>query len=219
MPNAPPPDVSLLLHSDDGMIRDAAWDRFVAAHSRLTLHSIRTVIRDPERVMDAYAWILERLHEDRSRRLKAYDPAGPGQFTTWLVVVVRRLSVDFLRHQGGRTRDRDGRAPQSVPRELRRRLLALAGEPVELERLPGPDAAPDVQVELEERRAALQAALGEIDPLDRLMLALRFDDGLGATQIARALHLPTQFHVYRRLHRVLKELRIRLDGRGFHDAS
>lgn len=214
-----PPEVSSLLHADRAGVREAAWERFAANHSRLILHTVRTVIREQDRVMDAYAWILERLHEDGARRLRSYNPDGPGRFTTWLVVVARRLSVDFLRHQGGRTRDPEGRGTATAGWDFRRRLLVLAGDPVELDRIPGRDAGPDAQLELNERHRLVSEVVGELDPLDRLLLALRFDDGLEAEQIARAMHLPTRFHVYRRLNRVLDDLKHRLNGRGIHDAS
>jgi hypothetical protein len=43
---------------------------------------------------------------------------------------------------------------------------------------------------------------------------LRSERDLTAGEIALLLRLPTPFHVYRRLHRLFRELRARLGGRG-----
>ena len=44
--------------------------------------------------MDHYAFMLDRLQEDGFHRLRAFAGDGRGQFTTWLVVVARRLCVE-----------------------------------------------------------------------------------------------------------------------------
>lgn len=222
MPERLPPEVSLLLEPGDGATRDAAWERFVANHTRLLLHVTRSVVHEGERAMDAYAWVLERLHEDDARRLRGFDAAGPGRFTTWLVVVARRLAVDFLRHQGGRSRPVAKAGGDGAPggaQAFRRRLLSLAGDRVDLESIGDPGPEPGANLDGAERHEALISALRELSPLDRLLLSLRFDDGLEAEQIARTLHLPTRFHVYRRLDKVLRQLRSRLNGRGIDTAS
>ena len=61
---------------------------------------------------------------------------------------------------------------------------------------------------------ALHNALAELDPPDRLLLKLRFDDGLSAADIADLMRLPTPFHVYRRLTALLDSLRKALRMRG-----
>ena len=59
-----------------------------------------------------------------------------------------------------------------------------------------------------------QAVLAGLEPRDRLLIRLRFDDELPISRIAQVLHLPTVFHVYRRLNQVLREIRTRLVARG-----
>ncbi len=217
MPEALPKEVTLLLHADDETTRDAAWERFVAQHTRLILYVIRKLVRDRDRGMDAYAWVLERLREDGARRLRGYSANGAGKFTTWLVVVARRLTVDFLRHSGGRTQATGTATGDGVGREsqvFRRRLLALAGDTVDLDALRDEHPAADDLLDRSERLEALTQAVQELPSMDRLLLTLRFDDGLQAEQIARTMHFPTRFHVYRRLDRVLTQLRTQLNGRG-----
>jgi RNA polymerase sigma factor for flagellar operon FliA len=60
---------------------------------------------------------------------------------------------------------------------------------------------------------ALGAALGELPPQDRLILKMRFQDGFSIADTARALHLD-QKPLYRRLERLLGDLRQRLEAAG-----
>ena len=220
MPDQLASEVLALLESRDAPARDAAWERFVSIHTRLLLHVARSVVHDPDLTMDAYAWLLEHLREDDSRRLRGFSPAGKAKFTTWLVVVARRLCVDFLRHQGGRTREPvAGRDPSRNGQEFRRRLLHLAGESIELDTLRDPATGPDADLSQAEMRGALQSALQDLPPADQLLLTLRFHDNLQAAEIARVLRLPSQFHVYRRLDRVLGQLRQGLGRKGIDGNS
>jgi len=220
VPDQLPPEVLTLLESRDAPARDAAWERFVAVHTRLLLHVARSVVHDPDRTMDAYVWLLERLREDESRRLRGFAATGKSKFTTWLVVVARRLCVDFLRHQGGRTREPvAGRDPSRNGQEFRRRLLHLAGESIELDTLRDPATGPDADLSQAELRGALQSALQDLPLADQLLLTLRFNDNLQAAEIARVLRLPSQFHVYRRLDRVLGQLRQGLGRKGIDGST
>jgi DNA-directed RNA polymerase specialized sigma24 family protein len=45
--------------------------------------------------MDGYAYVLEALRSDDYRRLRAYAADGRSKFSTWLVVVARRLCLDL----------------------------------------------------------------------------------------------------------------------------
>lgn len=215
MPNQLPPEVAALLHAGDGPSRDAAWERFVAVHTRLLLHVSRTMVRDPDRAMDAYAWLLERLREKDVYRLRGFAAEGRSKFTTWLVVVARRLCVDWHRHEGGRTRPApDGPNPPPEGQLLRRRLLAMTGEPVPLEGLRDNSTPQDIRLDRAEVHDALVTALRNLPPSDQLLLSLRFEDGLKAPEIARVMRFSSQFHVYRRLDHVLGVLRVSLNGHG-----
>ncbi len=220
MPDQLPRELTDLLQAHDGPARDAAWERFVAVHTRLLLHVTRSMARDPDAAMDAYAEVLERLREDNARRLRGFAAEGRSKFTTWLVVVSRRICVDWLRHRGGRNRPGASRdAPQPDGQLLRRRLLAMAGEPIPLEHFRQEGGGADGQLEAAEIHGVLAAALEALPAPDRLLLSLRFEDGLKASQIARVMRLPSQFHVYRRLDQVLKSLRLRLNSAGIDGPS
>jgi DNA-directed RNA polymerase specialized sigma subunit len=60
----------------------------------------------------------------------------------------------------------------------------------------------------------LERAVGALEPRDRLLLRLRFDDDLSAREVADIMRFPTPFHVYRRLNKVLEILRHSLEQRG-----
>lgn len=195
-----------------------AWQTFVGAYSRLLLHVARSVCTERDEMMDAYAFVLDELRARDMARLRLFVADGRGKFSTWLVVVTRRLCLDFRRQRYGRTRA----VATDVAREdqqFRRRLSALAGDDVELTGLAAAVVAADQQVSMLEVRQALAAALDSLSPADRLLLKLRFEDDLSAQHIARVLHIPSPFHVYRRLDALMKAIRRMLESRGVESAT
>jgi RNA polymerase sigma factor (sigma-70 family) len=103
---------------------DAAWDLFLDRYRRLIFAAIRHYARDYDDVMDVFARACEALRADEMRRLRVWveEPEHRARFSTWLVTVVRHLTVDWFRH-------RDGRRRLSVVAEglppLRRRIFEL----------------------------------------------------------------------------------------------
>ena len=61
---------------------------------------------------------------------------------------------------------------------------------------------------------ALESALGDLPAEDRLLLRYRFEDERSVREIKDLLLLPSVFHVYRRLKKVLKNVRATLEERG-----
>lgn len=209
MSTLPPPLRRLLSSSDE--TSDEAWSSFLKAYSDLILFAIRKVEADPDAVGDAYAFALEQIRRDDFRRLRAFDGSGSAKFTTWLVVVVRRLAIDLRRRRNGRP-TKPGLTKGTDPRK---HLRDLDSAIVDLARIPDrktPD--PAKAVENGERLEALRTAVGGLPPRDRLLLALRFEDGKSARVIAETMSFDTQFHVYRRLRAVLKDLRSELESSG-----
>jgi RNA polymerase sigma factor (sigma-70 family) len=217
MAAALPPELSQLFAAPLGPTRDDAWADFVAAYSRLLLHVTRSVTVDRDAAMDGYAYVLERLRENDCRRLRGYAADGRGKFTTWLVVVTRRLCLDFLRHRYGRSRDEG--ADVAAERAARRRLADLVGADADPDQVAAPEDDPAGTLQVHELRGALDAAVAQLPAADRLLLKLRFDDELSAREIAEVVGLPTPFHVYRRLNAILHVLRDRLRRRGIQDAT
>ena len=85
---------------------EVAWDAFLERYRKLLFASIRHYVRDHDDVMDAFTRVCEGLRENDLRRLRAYadDATHRARFSTWLVVVVRNLCVDWLRARHGRAR-------------------------------------------------------------------------------------------------------------------
>ena len=85
---------------------DPAWDLFIDGYRRLIFSAIRHFLTDPDDVMDVFAHACEALHRDDLARLRRYTEADPptARFSSWLVVVIRHLTVDWLRHRDGRRR-------------------------------------------------------------------------------------------------------------------
>ena len=203
-----------LLNGASPADRDRAWEAFVDRHTRLILHAARSLGGDRDSVMDRYAHVLEQLAKDDFRRLRRFAADGRAEFTTWLVVVARRLCVDFERHRFGRARPgcSDGRDDD---RAVRRRLIELVRSDVDVQRLEDDRAVPiEEGLDAVEAHRALTEALAHLTPEDRLLIKLRFEDDLPVPRIARELGFATRFHVYRRLDRLLADLRVRLAGVG-----
>jgi RNA polymerase sigma factor (sigma-70 family) len=212
MSDSPPPELSRLLDASPTQ-RDRAWESFLASYHRILLHVAHRFSKDHDAAMDAFAWMLDRLRDEDFRRLRGFTADGRSEFTTWLVVVARRLCLDWHRAKYGRDRSTIA-SPAGDERDTRRRLVDLVGEAIDATEIEGSDAAPDAVLQAGELAEALHRAITELEPSDRLLIKLRFDDGLSASDIADVLRLPTPFHVYRRITHVLDALRRALRARG-----
>jgi RNA polymerase sigma factor (sigma-70 family) len=183
------------------------------------MHVARSTSRGRDEAMDAYAYLLERLSRDGCRRLRAYVTQPKSKFTTWLVVVAQRICIDHHRSKYGRVRNEESRSERERL-GLRRRLEDLdeSGESADSV---ADETSESASIELERRELTeeLASLRAELDPADRLLLSLRFDDGLPASEIATILRMPSQFHVYRRLNGLLEEMRRRLKARGYESAA
>ena len=201
--------------------RDSAWEQFVQHYTRLLIHTCRAAAAGYDDAMERYTYVLEQLRLNDYRRLRAFDLEGSGKFSTWLVAVTTRLCTDFHRQRYGRDRSSQQTTDRDATRsKVRRRLADLLAVDIDLDRLEdtsGPD--PESDLRARELHAALEQAIAGLDGRDHFLLTLRFNDGLRAREIADVMRFPTQFHVYRRLRRVLKLLRDSLEDLGVHDAE
>src|SRR5688572_16859779 len=85
---------------------EVAWDLFLDRYRRLIFAAIRHYAQDYDDVMDVFARVCESLREHDLRRLRDYvaQPDHRASFSTWLVTVVRHLTIDWFRHRDGRRR-------------------------------------------------------------------------------------------------------------------
>jgi RNA polymerase sigma factor (sigma-70 family) len=212
-----PVHLSRLLHAPREAARSDAWADFLRKYSKLILKVTRRASASHDEAMDRYAFILDQLRQDDFRRLRAFAADGRGKFTTWLVVVARRLCVDHHRQQRGRPQAADDPGgTASLERAARRNLVDLLGADFDLELMEdGRSARPDAAVMDSEQRNALIESLNSLDDADRLLLTLRFEDDLPLARIGPIVGLDSRFQVHRRLKTVLAQLREALLDRGF----
>lgn len=85
---------------------ESAWDLFLSRYRRLIFATIRHYAQDYDEVMDVFARVCESLREDDMRRLRSYldQKDHRARFSTWLVTVVRNLTIDWFRQRDGRRR-------------------------------------------------------------------------------------------------------------------
>jgi len=190
---APPAEVSNLLRGTDRGDSEGAWAAFLERHTGLLLQvAFKFAGGSYDEAMDSYTYMLDELRRKDCARLRAYVASEECTFSHWLVVVCRRLCLDYYRRKYGRRRGTGAARGQSAARrDARRRLAQLSTHARELGSLP--DAAtpdPSLAVEALLEAGALRAAVARLDPDDRLLLELRFEQDLTARQIATALGLP-----------------------------
>lgn len=184
------------------------------------IHVARSVGRDYDAVMDCYAYVLEQLKKDDFRRLRAFVADGRGKFSTWLTVVTRRLCLDRHREKYGRVRGSGLRAGSPKAHTIRRRLTDLVVAELDVTRTSDPASPnPEMEVRRHELAQALADALDTLSARERLVLAMRFEDGLPAREIAAIMGYPTLFHVYRHVNAVLERLREVLQRRGVREPT
>lgn len=216
-----PRELARLLDAAQGPEREKAWQELVDRHSRLILSTVRAVSSQYDEAMDHYAFVLEGLSRDDYQRLRTYAQTGGGRFEAWLVVVTRRLCIDYRRSRYGRVKrtDRQEDPDDEQRARERRRLIDLVTEELDIARTADRTTVnPEQDVRRRQLEMALQQAMGSLSGRDRLLLRFRFEDGRSAREIADAMGFPSPFHVYRRLKKVLDELRVRLREQGVSDS-
>jgi RNA polymerase sigma factor (sigma-70 family) len=208
-----------LLDASEESDRNAAWDQLIGEHTRLLLAVASSFGGDRDVRMDRYAYVLEKLREGSFRRLRTFDPSRGAKFSTWLTLTARHFCLDYDRSRYGRRREAMDPAAADQERRIRRQLLDCVGDEPTLDTLADDSLSSAERVIIRaERVGHLRRVVRELEPHDRLLLALRFEDGRSASTIAGVLGLPTPFHVYRQLNTVLARLRRCLADRGIDGA-
>jgi len=209
-----PPELALLLDGRDPAVREEAWSAILERYSGLLIKAARTFGDDYDRRMDRYGFIIEGLRKDDFGRLRSFRARPDSGFASWLLVVARRLCLDHERAtygRGGRATDPKRAEGERV---TRRRLVELVGVALDAEQLPSTRTDPEHRLRESELLAALDSVLAALEPRDRLLLKLRYEDDRSVREIADVMSFPSVFHVYRRLKSALDEARQQLQARG-----
>jgi len=140
---------------------------------------VMTLLRDRAAAEDVTSAAFERAY----RRQASFDP-GRGTQRAWLFGIARNAALDELRS--------------------RKRTAALLSDPED----PGSGGAAhdDAEDEAALRRAAVAAALAQLDPRERELIALKFHAGLDNAEIAKVLGISTA-NAGTRVHRAVTRLR------------
>ena len=97
-----PPVLAELLAAVEREAKETAWAAFLEVYTPLLLRTAYRFGHTYDGAMDRYTYLLDHLYRNDFRRLRAFAAIGPGRFTTWLVVVARRLFLDYHRERYGR---------------------------------------------------------------------------------------------------------------------
>ena len=137
---------------------------------------VASLVRDRASAEDVTAQAFERAY----RRRRSYRPAR-GSAEAWVFGIARNAALDELRRRKRRARLESEVADEAAP---------SASE----------------QAELSLRRETLRAALAQLEPRERDLVALKFMGGLSNGEIADVLGL-SESNVGTKLHRTVTKLR------------
>jgi RNA polymerase sigma-70 factor (ECF subfamily) len=137
---------------------------------------VATLLRDRGAAEDVTAAAFERAY----RKQRTYRPAKGSQ-RAWLFGIARNAALDELRG--------------------RKRRAALLDEPADPAQ-PGADDAAEAAL----RRAAVRAAMAELSPREREVVALKFHAGLDNAELAAVLGVSVS-NAGTQLHRAMTKLR------------
>jgi RNA polymerase sigma-70 factor (ECF subfamily) len=139
---------------------------------------VMTLLRDRSAAEDVTATAFERAY----RRQSGFDPKR-GTQRAWVFGIARNAALDELR--------------------ARKRTAALLTDP-EDPSAQRDDGSADDEAAL--RRAAVAAALTQLDPRERELIALKFHAGLDNAEIAKVLNISVA-NAGTRVHRAVTRLR------------
>jgi len=83
---------------------DVAWSEFIERYRKLIFTVIRRSVYNENDADEIFADICAELASDSMSRLARHDDSREASFSTWLVTVVHRLVIDWVRHRDGRPR-------------------------------------------------------------------------------------------------------------------
>jgi RNA polymerase sigma-70 factor len=185
------------LHSNDLLLalgcargNDAAWQRFCTVYRKYLADLSRRLTRyspDPQELGDVI-WV-DLFLPDRSgqSRIASYD--GRSSLTTWLRVVVSNRVINEHLRKGSRFSNLDRIPEPADPAALHNVESRL-----------GRSRYGSMILKCFERASAL------LKPQERLILLLRYDQGLSLGEIAR-LHSVHQSTITRQIERIAREMR------------
>ncbi|HEV2728130.1 MAG TPA: sigma-70 family RNA polymerase sigma factor [Solirubrobacterales bacterium] len=160
---------------------DVAFDRLYRSSRDDVYAYVASLLRDEAAAEEVTAAAFERAYRKRHR----FDPER-GEPRAWLFGIARNAALDELRRRG--------------------RQAELTAEPTDVE-----GVRLDESAEHSQRRLAVSAALEQLEPRERELIALKFFAGLENREIARVLEI-SESNAGTKLHRAMTKLREACDG-------
>jgi RNA polymerase sigma factor (sigma-70 family) len=160
---------------------DLAFDRLYRSSRDDVYAYVASLLRDNMAAEEVTAAAFERAYRKRNR----FDPQR-GEPRAWLFGIARNAALDELRQ--------------------RSRQAELTAEPADLAAVGAAEGA-----EHSERRLAVSAALEQLQPVERELIALKFFAGLENREIAQVLDV-SESNAGTKLHRAMTKLREACDG-------
>jgi RNA polymerase sigma factor (sigma-70 family) len=160
---------------------DLAFDRLYRASRDDVYAYVASLLRDAPAAEEVTAAAFERAYRKRHR----FDPER-GEPRAWLFGIARNAALDELRRRG--------------------RQAELTAEPADLASFGAEEGA-----ERNELRLAVSAALEQLEPRERELIALKFFAGLANAEIAQVLGI-SESNAGTKLHRAMTKLREACDG-------
>ncbi len=168
----------------------SAWRYFTAEYSRVIIGCIRRVLARFTRVTsdhdvdEVYArFCFELLANDR-KKLRAFDPEKGGRLSTWVGLLAKNATYDYLR------RLKRDRVCEPLP---------------ESDSFQADSESPFEQVVLQQRAALTSATLRQLSDRDREFVDLYFAQGMEAEDIAKLMNISVKT-VYTKRHKITARL-------------
>ncbi|MBL8086804.1 MAG: sigma-70 family RNA polymerase sigma factor [Chthonomonas sp.] len=160
----------LLIERSQAGQRDA-FDQLIRKHERRAYQYAFRLTSNQDEAMDIVAEAFVRVYNALP------NFRGQSAFTTWLYRIITNCYLDFRKKDKSRTQT-------SLD-------MVIDNEGSEFERqIEDPDAAPDIEVERNERERLVQRAIMKLPEYQRAMLIMYHVEMLSYEQIAESLDLP-----------------------------
>ncbi|HET9085619.1 MAG TPA: sigma-70 family RNA polymerase sigma factor [Candidatus Limnocylindrales bacterium] len=191
-------DAALVAALLDGS--EPALERLYDRHSSAVFASAMQTSRDEWLATEVVQETFLTLWDHAER----FDPER-GELRSWLMTIARNRSIDRLRAAGRRDRAASFSAFARPAEEMHPVDEWLAGTG-DLIAVGTAEPLPEVAVTDRETRASIDAAIAGLDPVERRVIVLAYDEGLTQSEIAASLGWPIGT-VKTRTRRALRHLR------------
>ena len=154
-----------------------AFDELVGRHRSLLRVLARRFAPDRDDRDDLIQVVILCLLDKRKKALRDWEPVAP--FAAYLTTIGSRRGIRFSQQQA--------RLPQLARAALPEGSDGVLDGFIPPDDLSSPDPPVDLQAEAAERSEALMEAVGRLSPRDRLVIRLRFLEGLESPSVAALL--------------------------------